>query len=402
MTGLGPTAGQQRRRKPSRADSTASLDPDVLGELEREREFLLRSLDDLDAEHQAGDLDPTDYHGLADDYTRRLAEVARSISEERAAFKQVDNRLSNRQRLLTLLAVLVVAGLAGVLLARASGFRTPEGSTTGDIRRSSAGLLSEADTLTREGEWPEAIERYNRALDLSPANVEALTYRGWLTARLGDPEAGLVDLSEAVALDDSFPDALVFSAILLDDEQRFDEAAERIARLDELEVPDEMLGLINASELRASVAAGQIKQRFGDLAPGDALDLSQVTATLDDVARAGALFWGLGDATMAFASFEAVLEEDPDQIIALIGKGQLAREAELASLSPELVIESLAALDDAVRLEPDNDVIRLYRSDARAVQGDLDGARADLTSVDPEGLSADLLALYENLTALLN
>ena len=63
-----------------------SLDPDVLAALERERDFLLRSLDDLDAERAAGDLDTSDHAALADDYTRRLAEVARSIDEERTAF----------------------------------------------------------------------------------------------------------------------------------------------------------------------------------------------------------------------------------------------------------------------------------------------------------------------------
>jgi tetratricopeptide (TPR) repeat protein len=383
----------------SKTGQGPSLDPDVLAELERERSFLLRSLDDLDAEFEAGDLDENDYEGLSDDYTRRLAGVARSIEQERNAFEQVDNKLSNKQRIITVIAVAVVAILAGVLLARASGFRSPADSATGDIRQSSSGLLSEADTLTREGRWPEAIVVYNEVLQVAPGNVEALTYRGWLTSRVGDNAGGLIDLAEAVSVDPTYPDARVFSAILFNGEERFDEAAEQLETLDSLDTPDEMLGLISASNLRASVAAGQIKERFD---PGQQVDLSQITATLDDAARAGALLSQLGDFLLAQAIFDAVLNEDPQQIIALVGKGQLGRDPGLFAESPEIAANALGALDDAVELAPNEPVIRLYRADARAAQGDAEGARVDLLVVDRDSLSADLQALYDRLTEALN
>ena len=379
--------------------TTASLDPDVLAELERERDFLLRSLDDLDAELAAGDMEDDDHRALADDYTRRLAEVARAIDEERTAFSEVDTNLSGRQRLLTIVAVVVLAVVAGVLLARASGFRSPTGSLTGDIRQSSAGLLAEADTLTREGRWEEAIDVYDEALEVAPGNAEALTYRGWLTAQLGDPEAGLADVLEAVEVDPDLPDARVFSAILLDSQQRFDEAAAQLEAFDELGAPDEMQGLIAASNLRASVAAGQIKQLFDPLAPGDTVDLSQVAASLDDVAAAGALLSQLGDALLAQATFDAVLREDPEQLVALVGKGQLAREPSLFVTSPDIAAEAMDALDKAVDLASPQDVavVRLYRADARLAQQDPDGALADLVAIDRETLSPDLQALYDEL-----
>jgi len=375
----------------------ATLDPDVLAELEREREFLLRSLDDLDAEHQAGDLDEHDYAALNDDYTRRLAEVARSIAEERTAFAQVDNKLNSRQRWITIVAITAVAVLAGVLLARASGFRSPSDTVSGDIRQSSTGLLSEADTLTREGRWPEAIQIYDEVLDISPANVEALTYRGWITARLGDNEAGLLDLNEAVAVDPTFPDARVFSAIVYDDLQQFADAAEQLAVFDTLDAPDQMLGLIQASNLRASVAAGQIKQLFDPIEPGQVVDLSQVIAPLDDVANGGALLTQVGDFLLAQATFDAVLAEEPEQLVALVGKGQLARERDLVALSPETAAAALAALDRAVELAPDEPVIRLYRADAHLVRDDFDSAANDLASVDRDVLSQDLQLLYDRL-----
>jgi len=378
--------------------TASTLDPDALAELEREREFLLRSLDDLDAEHSAGDLDSDDYAGLSDDYTRRLAEVSRSIDDRRVAFAEVDTSLNNRQRILTVLGVVVIAVLAGLLLARASGFRSPQDSVTGDIRQSSTGLLAEADTLTRERQWPEAIDVYNQVLDVSPGNVEALTYRGWLTARLGDNEAGLLDIAEAVAVDPTYPDARVFSAIVLDDLQRFDEAAAEIEVIDTLDVPDEMLGLIAGFELRENVVAGQIKQTF---APGDQIDLAVVGGTLEDAARAGARLSQLGDAVLAQATFNAVLDEDPEQVIALVGKGQLARDANLFATAPEIAIAALESLDAAVELAPEFPVIRLYRADARVAQQDPEGARADLQAVDRESLTPDLQALYDALDATL-
>ncbi|MBT5754686.1 MAG: tetratricopeptide repeat protein [Acidimicrobiaceae bacterium] len=381
-----------------------SLDPDVLAALERERDFLLRSLDDLDAERAAGDLDTSDHAALADDYTRRLAEVARSIDEERTAFDQVDTKLDTRQRVFTVIGIVVLAVLAGVLLGQASGFRSPEDSVTGDIRQSSAGLLAEADTLTREQRWPEAIEVYDEVLDVAPGNVEALTYRGWLTARLGDDETALLDLSEAVAVDPTYPDARVFSAIVLDNQLRFTEAAAELAAFDSVDPPEDMLMLVEQFDLRVSVAAGQINQVFSPLEPGETVDLSQIDASLDVIARAGARLSQLGDIVLAQATFSAVLAEDPEQLIALVGKGQLARQAEITDLNPELASEAMQALDEAVRLATSQDepVIRLYRADARLAQGDAEGALEDLEAVDRVVLSPDLQALYDLLTRSLN
>lgn len=381
-----------------------SLDPDVLAALERERDFLLRSLDDLDAERAAGDLDTSDHAALADDYTRRLAEVARSIDEERTAFDQVDTKLDTRQRVFTVIGIVVLAVLAGVLLGEASGFRSPDDSVTGDIRQSSAGLLAEADTLTREQRWPEAIEVYDEVLDVAPGNVEALTYRGWLTARLGDDETALLDLSEAVAVDPTYPDARVFSAIVLDNQLRFTEAAAELAAFDSVDPPEDMLMLVEQFDLRVSVAAGQINQVFSPLEPGETVDLSQIDASLDVIARAGARLSQLGDIVLAQATFSAVLAEDPEQLIALVGKGQLARQAEITDLNPELASEAMQALNEAVRLATSQDepVIRLYRADARLAQGDAEGAFEDLEAVDRVVLSPDLQALYDLLTRSLN
>ena len=64
---------------------TATLSPDRLAALEEERDFLLKSLADLDAELAAGDIDEADHRALTDDYTARTAEVLRAIEEHREA-----------------------------------------------------------------------------------------------------------------------------------------------------------------------------------------------------------------------------------------------------------------------------------------------------------------------------
>jgi len=378
------------------AQRKASLDPDALAELEREQAFLLRSLDDLDDEHGAGDLDQVDHDQLTDDYTRRLAEVTRAIDEKRAAFESVDNRLGTAQRVLTFAGIVIVAVLAGVLLARASGFRSPTDSLSGDIRQTSAGLLAEADTLTREGRWEEAILVYDEVLDTSPANVEALTYRGWITAQLGDPEAGLDGLAEAISVDPEFPDARVFRAILFDRSQQFDNAADELAVLDTLDVPEQMTQLVDAAQLRASVAGGQIRERFG--APGTPVDLSQINAANDDISLAGGALVALGDAELAARVFEAVLDEDPDNITSLIGLGNLLTIPEIVALRPESGERGLEFLDRAVELDGSAAVL-LTRANAFLGLGDVDGAAADLALIDPAELPESLIEPYEGLLA---
>lgn len=374
------------------------LDPDALAELEREQAFLLRSLDDLDAEREAADLDDHDYAELSDDYTRRLAEVTRALEENRSAYAELDTKLNRGQRVLTIAGIVIVAVLAGVLLGRASGFRSPNDSLSGDIRQSSTGLLSEADVLTREGRWEEAIGVYDEVLDLSPANAEALTYRGWLTNRLGEGD-GLGDLDEAVAVAPDYPDARVFRAIVLDDQQRFSEAAADLAVFDTLDPPAEIVGIVEGSNLRASIAAGQLVQGFG-AAPGE-IDLDEINAPLDDVVGAGAILLEVGDTTLALRVFDAVLGEDPDNIQALVATGNLQTQPEIIAVSEATGQIGLSRLDAAVELVPGDPQVRLVRARARADLSDPDGARSDLVMIERDSLPEALQPLYDELAGRL-
>ena len=154
--------------------------------LEEEREFLLRSLDDLEREHDAGDIDEADYHTLKDDYTRRAVTVLRAIEAGRASFAPQSatagahcDRRSRPSRSSPCSAVSSWPGpqvfACPVNRPRATSART---ATTCWSRR--AGCSPPARRV-------DAIKLYDQVLQLQPDNPEALAYRGWLLVPDGRP-----------------------------------------------------------------------------------------------------------------------------------------------------------------------------------------------------------------------
>jgi tetratricopeptide (TPR) repeat protein len=186
----GEAPGRRPRRGP---------DPDRLAELEEERRFLLASLRDLEREHDAGDLDDTDYQSLKDGYTARAAAVLRELEDGRRALPP-KRPVRWGRRLAWVGAVVALAVISGLLVARFSGQRLPNDTLTGDISESLNTLLAEARQL-QAADPQGAIDAYQRVLEQDPDNTEALTYRGWLLIRVGaDAVArGLAEGNELVA-----------------------------------------------------------------------------------------------------------------------------------------------------------------------------------------------------------
>src|SRR5262249_29879204 len=144
-------------------------DPDRLAELEDERAFLLRSLDDLDKEHDAGDIDDAAYATLRDGYTARAATVLRAIESQHAALPPKARRNCTRIAVWGA-ALVVVAILAGVLVAWASGDRLPGDSSSGDIAESVTSKLAEARSL-QATDLKGAVQRYDEVLKVEPDNA---------------------------------------------------------------------------------------------------------------------------------------------------------------------------------------------------------------------------------------
>lgn len=244
------------------------LDPDELVALEEERDFLLRSLEDLEAEHDAGDIDEADYEALKDDYTARAATALRAIDDRRARFAAAREPRSRWRLVAVVGGLLAVAVLAGFLLARSSGVRT-EGDTAtgGDIGLTTRDQLARAATLASQGEALEAIQIYDDVLEADPENVEALTYRGWVLVLAGLYDEAQPYFDAAVELEPDYPDVRAFRAVSLARQGRNEEALAEIEAFEATNPPAGMTGLIDG--LRSQIEAGTADgAATGATAPG--------------------------------------------------------------------------------------------------------------------------------------
>lgn len=194
---------------------------DRLAELEDERRFLLASLDDLDREYAAGDVDESDYRALRDGYTARAAAVIREIESGREAVV-VERAPTRWGRIAAITAAVIALGVgSGWLVAHYSGQDVPDAGSLVDPNDKVGQLLAEARQLGPL----EAIKKFGEVLKLEPGNVEALTYSGWYARLIAvqQPEgagrtalitAASEKLKQAAEADPNYPDAQCFLAIL--------------------------------------------------------------------------------------------------------------------------------------------------------------------------------------------
>jgi tetratricopeptide (TPR) repeat protein len=271
-----------RAKEPS-APVRKKLDPDALVALEEERDFLLRSLEDLEREHAAGDVDPDDYLALNDDYTARAADVIRAIATRNELAASSRPLRSWKRSALTLSLVALLGVGAGWVVFRDSGTRAPGQGLTGDVRQDSANLILRAQGYTGQAsaalqagntdkaleQYELAIESYDKALELSPANVEALTYRGWVLHTLAtnsevsiatqlDAQARIF-IDQAISVDPTYADARVFRAILERNAGEFAAAQIDLDAVDMKAIPPYMKNMIDS--VRNDVATGLASSR---------------------------------------------------------------------------------------------------------------------------------------------
>lgn len=244
-------------------------------ELFEERDFLLRSLDDLERERAAGDLDDGDYRTLKDDYTARTAAVLRAIDDAAAPVAAPTTAAAaaaaapprNRLRpAVWTLGVVAVAVSAGLLVAQSSGERLPGAPASGSITPTGPSQkLNEARVLVGEGKAAEAIKVYDEVIAADPRNAEALAYRGWLVRLVGRStgdqallERGYEFVTRAVEADPQYPDAHFFRGMMLYQDKNDPAAAipEFRAFLG-LDPPQDMVPLVEGVLKEAMEATGQ-------------------------------------------------------------------------------------------------------------------------------------------------
>jgi tetratricopeptide (TPR) repeat protein len=214
----------------------APLDPrrkggelDRLAALEEERRFLLRSLDDLEREHEVGDVDDGDYETLRDGYTVRAADVLRQIEAGRRRVATRPPRRWGRIVGVTVIVAALAVGI-GLVLANYLGERGAgqemTGRTPGDEART---LLADARIAIGQGDFTLANELYREVDERERArgvdNPEARAYYGWTLALLSrsDPDearaeaildAARLALSQAIEMEPTYPDPHCFMAIV--------------------------------------------------------------------------------------------------------------------------------------------------------------------------------------------
>ena len=219
--------------------------------LEEERDFLLKSLDDLEHEREAGGIDDASYRALHDDYTARAAAVIRALRDGVDSRPEPEHRPLSR-RWLVVGGLVAFAVIAGVVLAFALGARLPGETSSGntgssDGQRPSASDRRErlekavaanpddvasrlllAQYLEADDDLAAALRQYDEIIRIDPGNAQAQAQSGrilYLTATAADATdaADLVDaararLDKAVDLDPELPDARFFRAIVLANE----------------------------------------------------------------------------------------------------------------------------------------------------------------------------------------
>jgi cytochrome c-type biogenesis protein CcmH/NrfG len=225
--------------------------------LEAERDFLLKSLDDLEAEHSAGGIDDESYETLRDDYTARAAAVIRALRDGIDARPEAPRR-SWKRRTVVIAGVGVFAIAVAIALASALGARLPGQTGSGNSQQSSTSKQSTpsndqiikrledaiaknpndvqtrlllAPRLEATGDLAGALRQYDAVMQVDPTNAVAEAQGGrilYLSAEQlvknhPDQAAQLVAeaktrLEHSMALDPSYPDVYYYHAIVLSNE----------------------------------------------------------------------------------------------------------------------------------------------------------------------------------------
>jgi tetratricopeptide (TPR) repeat protein len=214
--------------------------------LEAEREFLIRSLDDLDAERAAGNIDDATYDELHADYTARAARVLRQLRDgvDLAEPEPAAPRAKGARRWAPLALIAVFAISLALLLAQSVGNRGPDGTLTGNNPGSTVAASQKGSALQKavdanpndydariayarfllNTDLEQAVVQYDAAAKLAPKQPEPLAYGGWIRGLVaGQLEPGsdrtlltgaaLDKFAKAIEVAPKYEDTYVFRGI---------------------------------------------------------------------------------------------------------------------------------------------------------------------------------------------
>ena len=249
-----PLFRNSAKQRPTGID-TSGADGSV--DLESERQNILASLTDLEADLQGGKISQADYERLKDIDEHRLAGIldkidsAAAATEAPAGIQDMAAPAEPATRFRTmniagfiLLILLVAGGTSGVYYYQNAGLQEQNIDSTANplemVAQLERKLRENPDDLQGQimaGRSYMTIQRtedarnaWNKVLELDPANVEAQYSLGYLliqTADSGDPrnfEQAIRHLDAALLLSPGLPAALYYKGVALTHLKRYDEA----------------------------------------------------------------------------------------------------------------------------------------------------------------------------------
>ena len=376
----------------------SGIDPDEVARLEEERTFLLRSIADLDREHEAGDVDPDDYDELRNGYVARAAEAIRALDASRSTLER-QRAETPRRRGRTLVwvgAVAVFAVVAGVLLASALGSRGEGAGLTG------TGALPGDDAAQCRSlsfsKPAEGVTCYDKLLEKRPDDVEALTYQGWAKVRAGDVDGGSALFDRVVELDPSYPDVHVFRASVRKNAGDFAGAQAELDRLYALNPSPIVISTLQQMGLDSAVAVGLLPADLGACWKQEqaALEATAAATTSSEIDRSK-FASALADVAISVKCIDAVLATRAGDADALILRS--LGIGVLGFIDESSVDRAEADATSALAARPDDPTALALRATWRDRRGDFDGAAADAAALGDRRISP-LVATYVPVTTL--
>ncbi len=350
-----------------------------------QKEFLLKSLQELDQELESGNLSSDDHDMLVRRYTRELADITES--EKAVSSGQPPKKGYRTKALLWSLGVVLLGVVAGITVSQTSGDRSEGESITGSIRKSVNTQISEAQMLLgNRDRWGEAIEIFDQVLEVQPSNVEAMTYRSWLNYQSGaDADIQIAAWEEVLVLEPSYPDALVFISIALSNEGRYSQAATYLDELRSSPVREDILGIVQQRGLYGEVY-GEARYPTILEKPEPSLEDLQLEP---DIGLEAANYLLLSDkderTVSAIKIYRAIIADFPTHPEALSREALLLWQTGNTTLSDRAVDQ----LNLAVLENPNNLEALLSRATVRA-GFDPVGACSDLESINAIFAASDL------------
>jgi tetratricopeptide (TPR) repeat protein len=361
------------------------LDPDELARLEDERDHLLRSLDDLDAEHAAGDLTDDEYEGLRDEYTNRAAEVLKAIEGRRAAMESAKPPRSSGRIVASVLVVVAVATVAGVLLAHSLGARG-EGTEITGSGATMRDRLAECQRLF--GTPSKAVTCYDKILASDPKNLEAMTYRGWALVRGGKAAQASTEFDRVVAVDPTYPDVYVFRAAVKKDAGDFAGAQHELDTLYGLNPPASLIDTMQNMGLDQEIALGLLPAPVADCWTKVAkygTDLNQSSTTVAEGQRPPGF-------DQVLACFDPLLAANPND-----ANANTFRAAAIYGVGDtQDVDQAIAGLGKVLAANPNDPTALTVRAAIEMRSGRLEQAITDVTALSKLGRPNALVSGIES------